>query len=52
MAKRFLGALMLLAMLSTLGALSACNTIAGAGRDIERGGDKIEGAARDVQRKI
>lgn len=26
--------------------LSACNTIAGAGRDIKRAGDKIEGAAR------
>jgi hypothetical protein len=31
---------------------SGCNTVAGAGRDIERGGDKIEDAARDVQRKM
>ena len=25
--------------------LSACNTFAGAGKDIQRGGEKIEGAA-------
>lgn len=25
--------------------LSACNTIQGAGKDIERGGEKIQGAA-------
>ncbi|MGZ5231026.1 MAG: entericidin A/B family lipoprotein [Burkholderiales bacterium] len=25
--------------------LSACNTIEGAGKDIERGGEKIQGAA-------
>ena len=25
--------------------LSACNTMAGAGKDIQRGGEKIEGAA-------
>ena len=27
-------------------ALSACNTIAGAGRDIERAGETIQGAAK------
>jgi predicted small secreted protein len=35
-----------------LGAVSGCNTMAGAGQDIERGGQKVEGAARDVQRKM
>lgn len=29
-----------------VGFLAACNTIAGAGKDIKRAGDKIEGAAR------
>ena len=52
MARKILGALMLLAMMGSLGAISGCNTVAGAGRDIERGGDKIEDAARDVQRKM
>ncbi len=34
-------ALMLLAMFS-VGALSACNTMKGAGQDIQKAGDKIE----------
>ncbi|MEZ6013188.1 MAG: entericidin A/B family lipoprotein [Hyphomonas sp.] len=29
--------------------VAACNTIAGAGQDIEAGGDAIEDTARDVQ---
>jgi entericidin B len=48
----FLTALMMLTMLGPLTALSGCNTVAGAGEDIERGGQKVEGAARDVQRKL
>lgn len=32
-------------------ALAGCNTIAGAGKDIEAGGEKVQDAARDVQRK-
>ena len=31
---------------------AGCNTIAGAGRDIERGGEIIRDTARDVQRKM
>jgi len=35
-----------LVMLLSIAALSAgCNTVAGAGKDIQRGGEKIEGAA-------
>ncbi len=30
----------------SFGALSGCNTMAGVGKDIERGGEKIEGAAQ------
>jgi len=36
----------ILAVLLAISALSAgCNTVDGAGRDIERGGEKIQGAA-------
>jgi predicted small secreted protein len=37
-------ALLLLALFS-MGTLSACNTMAGVGEDIERAGDKIEDEA-------
>lgn len=39
---------MLLAMFS-MGTLTACNTIAGAGKDIEKVGDKIEDKAQDCK---
>jgi len=52
MARKMLTVLMMLATLGPLSAISGCNTMAGAGQDIERGGQKIEGTARDVQRKI
>ena len=32
--------------------VAGCNTIAGAGRDIERGGQVIRDTAKDVQRKM
>ncbi|MCL1634698.1 entericidin A/B family lipoprotein [Luteimonas sp. SX5] len=37
-------ALMLLAMFS-LGTLSACNTVKGAGQDVQKAGEKVEEAA-------
>jgi predicted small secreted protein len=33
-------------------ALGGCNTIAGAGKDIEQGGDKIHDTAKDAQDKM
>jgi predicted small secreted protein len=33
-------------------ALAGCNTIAGAGKDIEKGGDKIHDTAKDTQEKM
>ena len=30
---------------------SACNTVAGLGKDVERGGEKLQDPARDVQKK-
>ena len=32
--------------------LAGCNTMAGAGRDIERGGEKLEGQARETQQEM
>ena len=42
MIKRILGALVLLGF---VGGLAGCNTMQGMGRDIERGGEKIQGSA-------
>ncbi|MBL8697017.1 MAG: entericidin A/B family lipoprotein [Alphaproteobacteria bacterium] len=33
-------------------ALGACNTVEGAGKDIQKGGEKIEEAAKDLKRKL
>lgn len=38
--------------LLSLTALAACNTISGAGKDIERGGQAIESTADDVRQSI
>lgn len=43
-----LTALMLLALFS-MSTLTACNTMAGAGKDIEKVGDKIEDKAQDCK---
>lgn len=43
-----LSALLLLALFS-VGSLSACNTMKGAGQDIEKAGDKIEDKAEDCK---
>ncbi|SFC06624.1 entericidin A/B family lipoprotein [Collimonas sp. OK412] len=40
------------AMLGMLGALSACNTMAGVGKDVQTGGEKVQDAAQDVQKKM
>ena len=52
MARKLLTVLMMLGMLGPLSAISGCNTVAGAGKDIERGGDKIQSEAKEVQRKL
>ncbi|MFH7565158.1 entericidin A/B family lipoprotein [Oceanimonas smirnovii] len=43
--------ILLAAAILTLG-LAGCNTFAGAGKDIERGGEVVQDAARDVQKKL
>jgi entericidin B len=52
MAKKLLALLTALALIGPVATMTGCNTVAGAGKDIERGGEKIEGGARDVQRKM
>ncbi|WP_116474105.1 entericidin A/B family lipoprotein [Zobellella maritima] len=47
MTRKILAVLMALGL---LGSLAGCNTFAGAGKDIQQGGEAIEEAAVDVQR--
>lgn len=35
-----------------LGVLAGCNTMQGVGKDIERGGEKLQGAAKDTREKM
>lgn len=44
--------LLALVMSSFFVVLVGCNTVAGAGKDIERGGEKIQDTAKDVQQKM
>jgi predicted small secreted protein len=46
---RFMRLAMALAVLLSLGSLTACNTMEGAGEDISAGGDALDDAADDVQ---
>ena len=44
---------LLLALVMAASAIAAgCNTIEGAGRDLERGGEKVQDTARDVKRSM
>jgi entericidin B len=35
-----------------LGVLAGCNTMQGVGKDIERGGEKMQGTAQDTKEKM
>jgi predicted small secreted protein len=52
MARKILTVLMLMGFVGSLSAISGCNTVAGAGKDIERGGQKVQGEAKEVQQKM
>ena len=43
---------MLALLLSSAFILSGCNTVAGAGKDLESGGEKVQDTAKDVQEKM
>ena len=49
MYQRILSALILLGV---LGGAAGCNTIEGMGKDIERGGEATQGAAKDVKKSM
>lgn len=40
------------AVISIFGILSACNTFEGMGKDVQKGGEKVEDAAHDVKEKM
>jgi predicted small secreted protein len=40
----------LLACCFTFGVLAGCNTIEGAGKDVEKAGEKVQGAAKDAKK--
>jgi len=42
--------LLLLVLLAAMAGLSGCNTIEGAGQDIQRGGEAVSDTAKDVKR--
>jgi predicted small secreted protein len=42
--------LIALTVLLSVGVLAGCNTMAGAGRDIERGGEKLQQKANEAKR--
>jgi len=46
---RFMRLATALAVLLSLGSLTACNTMEGAGEDISAGGDALDDAAEDAQ---
>ena len=52
MTRKILMLLIMFGMFGTLGTLSGCNTVAGAGKDVQRGGEAIQDSAHDVQRKM
>ncbi len=35
-----------------IGILTGCNTMQGVGKDIERGGEKMQGSAKETQRNM
>ena len=42
----------ILVVMLMAGLLGACNTIEGAGKDIERGGEKLQDSARHTKEKM
>jgi predicted small secreted protein len=48
MMKKFIA----LTMLLSIGLLIGCNTIDGAGQDIERGGEAVSDTAKEVQKSM
>ena len=41
-----------LIMLVSFGLLTGCNTMEGVGKDVERGGEKLQDTAKDTKQKM
>jgi predicted small secreted protein len=52
MTRKILAVLVILGMFGTFCTITGCNTVAGAGKDIERSGEAIHDSAKDVQQKM
>lgn len=39
-------------MLSVFGVVAGCNTVEGVGKDVERGGEKMQDTAKDTKKKM
>jgi entericidin B len=52
MARAILTMLMVLGVFGATSTLSGCNTVAGAGKDIQSGGEAVQDTAKDVQKKM
>jgi entericidin B len=52
MTRKILAVLMMLGSLGAFSSISGCNTVAGAGKDVERGGEAIHDTAKDAQQKM
>jgi entericidin B len=52
MTRKILAALIMLGMLGTFGTITGCNTVAGAGKDIQTGGEKLHDEAKETQKKM
>lgn len=44
--------LVLVLMLGYMSTLTACNTFEGMGKDVERGGEHVQDAAKEVKKKM
>ena len=47
--RKFTAAFCLALLFGSIGALTACNTVEGAGRDVQKAGEEIEDAAQDAK---
>ena len=52
MAKKLVSILVLLGCTAGLLTVAGCNTVAGAGKDIQKGGEAVQDSAKDVQKKM
>jgi len=44
--------LIVILLLGHMGALTACNTVEGAGKDVERGGEHVQDAAKNIKKNM